>query len=89
MTWNKLLNALQVRDTFTFQRGPSFSWNNGQKGQAKRLARLDRFYTPANSKLEINQKAYFIHRYSVGSDHSLRQVDVSIGSSEVRKATFK
>lgn len=50
---------------------------------------LDRLYTPAYNILELNQKAYFIHGYSVGSDHSSVQVEVSIGSGEVRKTACK
>jgi exonuclease III len=88
-TWNEFLNAFQVKDKFTYQGGPRFSWCNGQKGQARRLARLDRFYSPIQSKLDINHTAYFIHGYMVGSDHSPVQIEVSIGSGEVRKTTYK
>ena len=84
-----MLNAFQFKDIFIHQGGPRFSWNNGQEGHAQRLARLDRFYTPDKSKLENNHKAYFIHGYPVGSDHALVQNELSIGSGEVRKLTFK
>ena len=88
-SWNDLLNVFQIQDTYLHQGGPRFSWNNGQKGRARRLARLDRFYTPMHSQLNITQKAYFIHGYPVGSDHSLVQVEMSIGSGELRKTSFK
>ena len=39
-TWNELLTAFQIQDTFIHQGGPRFSWNNGQHGLARRLARL-------------------------------------------------
>ena len=88
-TWNKLLNTFQVKDTFIHQGGPRFSWNNGQFGQARRLAKLDRFYTPEVSTLGINHKAYFIHGYPVGSDHVPVQIELHIGSREISKSTFK
>ena len=34
-TWNELLNAFQIRDTFIHQRGPRFSWNNRHRGHAR------------------------------------------------------
>ena len=34
-TWNELLNAFQVNDSFIHQGGPKFSWCNGQKGRAR------------------------------------------------------
>ena len=88
-TWGELLNALQVQDTFIHQGGPRFSWNNGQKGKARRLARLDRFYIPEKSKLEIHHKSYFIHGYPVGSDHAPVQIELHIGNHEVRKSAYK
>ena len=89
LTWNELLNAFQVNDMFVHQGGPRFSWDNGQKGQARRLARLDIFYTPKQSRLSIQHGNYFIHGYSVGSDHSPVQIELCIGNSEVRKSAFK
>lgn len=74
---------------FIHQRGPKFSWTHERKGQARRLAILDRFCTPAHSKLDINQRTYFTHGYSVGSDHTPVQIKLSIGDGEVRRATFK
>ena len=88
-TWNELLNALQVNDKFIYQGESKYSWTNGQKGQAKRLARLDRFYTPSNSNMDIKQMAYYIHGYSMGLDHSPVQMEICIGSGEVRRAAFK
>ena len=64
-------------------------WNNGQHGQARRLARLDRFYTPSPSRLEIYHTTYVTHDYSVGSDHLPVQLEINIGNGEVRKSTFK
>lgn len=84
-----MLNAFQVNDKFIYQGGPKYSWTNGQKGQARRLARLDRFYTPSNSTMDIKKMAYYIHGYSVGSDHSPVQIEICIGSGEVRRAAFK
>lgn len=46
LIWNELLNAFQVNDYFLHQGGPRFSWDNGQKMQARRLAKVDRFYIP-------------------------------------------
>lgn len=88
-TWNELLNTFQVKDTFTHQGGPRFSWNNGQTWQEKRLARLDRFYTPEESTLGINHKAYYIQGYPMGSDHAPTQLELHIGSKETRESTFK
>ena len=88
-TWNGLLNAFQIQDTYIHQGGPRFSWNNGQMGRARRQARLDRFYTSIHSKLDITHKAYFIHGYPVGFDHSPVQIELSIGSGEIRKASYK
>ena len=84
-TWSELLNAFQVQDAFIHQGGPRFSWNNGQKGKARRLARLDRFYTPEKSKLDIHHKAYFIHGYPVGSDHAPIQLELLFGNQEIRR----
>lgn len=53
------------------------------------MARLDRFYTPLHSRLGIHQRTYFIHGYPVGSNHSLVQIEISIGSGEERKMLFK
>ena len=89
LTWNGLLNSFQLQDAFIHQRGPRFSWHNGQKGQARRLARLDRFYTPMHSRLGVKQSKYFIHGYSVGSDHSPVQLEVYVGEEGGRKSSFK
>jgi hypothetical protein len=87
MEW--FLNGFQVQDSFTHQGGPRFSWNNGQLGKARWLARLDRFYTPKHSRLGIRCLAYFIHGYSVGSDHSPVQLEIAIGDEGVRKSAYK
>lgn len=55
----------------------------------RRPAMLDRFYTPNQSKLGFHHKSYFIHEYTVGSDHFSIQLEISIGNSEVRDAAFK
>ena len=39
--------------------------------------------------LEINHKAYFIHGYSVGSNHVPIQIELTIGNGEVRKLALK
>jgi hypothetical protein len=44
-TWNNLLSTLHINNIFIHHGGPRFSWNNGHKGQAQRLVKLDRFYT--------------------------------------------
>ena len=41
------------------------------------------------NKLNIYHAAYFIHGYSVGSDHSLEQLKLSIGSEYKKKPTLK
>ena len=84
-----MLNTFQVEDTFIHQGGPRFSWNNEQVGHARRLARLDIFYTPKVSSLGINHKTYFIHGYPVGSNHALVQIELHIENKEIRKSTFK
>lgn len=88
-TWNELLNSFQVNDSFIHQGGSKFSWCNGQKGPARRLVKLDRFYCPVQSKLDIIQTAYFIHGYAVWSDHAPVQIEVKIGSGETWKIAFK
>ena len=88
-TWKEFLNSLQVRDGFLHQGGPRFTWDNGQKDVRRRLARLDRFYTPSQSQLNIRIATYFIHRYAVGSDHAPVHIEVNIGSREERKGAFK
>lgn len=75
--------------TFPSIKGGCFSWNNGQKGQARRLARLDRFYTPKHNQLEIKHSTYFIHGYLVGSNHLPVQIELCIGRSEAWKSAFK
>lgn len=83
------MHSIYIKDTLIHQGGPRFSWNNGQARHARRLARLDRFYTLEKYKLEINHKAYFIHGYYVGSDHTPIQIELNIGNGEVRKSAFK
>ena len=89
LTWSGLLNSFQLHDVFIHQGGPKYSWHNGQKGQARRLARLDRFYTPTHSILGVKHTNYFIHGYSVGSDHSPVQLEVYVGEEGERKSSFK
>ena len=88
-TWREVLHALQVRDIFTYKGGTVFSWNNGQLDRTRKLARLDRFYTPTYSKVEMRLFSYFIHGHAVGSDHALVQVELHIGQGEVRKFSYK
>ena len=89
LTWEGLLNAFKIQDNFVHQGGPRYSWNNSQKGHARRLARLDRFYIPSQSRLKIHHTSYFIHGHSVGSDHSPVQIEIGIGDGELRKSTYK
>lgn len=70
LEWCELINTFQVHNTFVHQSRPRFSWNNGQLKRACRLALLDRFYIAKNSCSNFHHKAYFTHRYAVGSDHS-------------------
>ena len=89
LTWNGLFNGFQVLNTFTYQGGPRFSWNNGQYGMTRQLARLDRIYTPSHSRLGIRCLAYFIHGYTVGSDHAPVQLELAIGEEGTRKSAYK
>ena len=78
-----------MSDKYIHHGGPRFSWDNGQKGVDRRLARLDRLYTLDQSKLNIQIGTYYIHGYSVGSDHSLVHLELHIGSGECKKSAFK
>ena len=89
VAWTGLLNAFQIQDNFHHERGPTFSWSNGKKCASRRLARLDRFYTPNQRRLGFHHKTYYIHGYTVGSDHSPIQLEISIGNSEVKASAFK
>ena len=42
-----------------------------------------------HSRLEIHPTTQLIHGYPVGSDHSLVQLEINIGSGEVRNRPFK
>ena len=50
---------------------------------------LDRIYTLVQSSLNIHLAHYFIHGYSVGSDHSPVHVELHIGCGEDMKTSFK
>lgn len=89
LCWNNLLNSLHLHDSSIYQGGPKFSWCNGQQGKARRLARLDRFYTPINSGLHILLVSYFIHGYIVSLDFAPVQIELNIGKEEVKKSHFK
>ena len=88
-TWEGLLNAFQIQDNCVHQGGPRYSWNNGQSIQACKLARLDTFYIPSQSRLKIHHTIYFIHGHSMGLDHSPVQLEICIGDGEIRKSTYK
>ena len=88
-TWKEFLNFLQVNDEFVHRGGPRFSWDNGQKRIRRRLARLDRFYTLTQSQLNTRIATYFIHGYSVGSDHAPMHLEFYISSEEGKKMAFK
>ena len=49
--------------------GPNFSWCNGQRGQARRWARLDRCLVNANWTNNYNAQILY-HLPRVSSDHS-------------------
>lgn len=78
-----------MQDSFIYQGGPRFSWDNGQKGSAQRLARPDWFYTSKDHGLDFKLKDYYIHGYSVGSDHSPVQIEINIGKERIKRTTFK
>lgn len=88
-SWHELLDTLQVHDSFKHQGGPRLSWNNGQFGLARRMARLDRLYTPNCMRGNLRHMEYFIHRYPVGSDHSPVQVGLCLGQEVIRKSSYK
>lgn len=88
-SWHELLDTLQINDSFIYHGGPRFSWNNGRYGQARRMARLDRFYTPVNALGNTRHTPYFIHGYSVGFDHSPVQVEICLGPERSKKLPFK
>lgn len=87
--WNKLLNTLQVQDSFICQCHPRLSWNSGQVGRARRLARLRRFYTSKNQGLDFHLKEHYIHGYPVGCDHSMIPIEVTIRTYGGRNTSFK
>ena len=89
LTWNGLFDGFQVLDTFTYQCGPRFSWNIGQQGLARRVACLDNFYTPKHSRLGLRCLTYFIHGYTVGTDHTPVQLEIAIGEEGARKSAYK
>ena len=89
LTWNGLLNAFQLHDAYIHQGDPRFSWHNGQIGRARRLARLDRFYIPTHSRIGLKHSSYFIHGYSVGSNHSPIQMEICMGEEGARRSSFK
>lgn len=53
------------------------------------MAKCDRFYMPSHSRLGIYQRAYFIHGYTVGSEHAPVQLEISFGNGEVKSTAFK
>ena len=63
--------------------------NNRQRGERRMLAKLDRFYTPIHSRLNIQLSSYYIYGYSVGLDHSPVPLEVHNGRSEMRKNNFQ
>ena len=42
-----------------------------------------------SSKIGMKQTSYYIHGYSVGSDHFPVQLEVAIGQGEARKSAYK
>lgn len=64
-------------------------WNNEQHGNARGLARLDRFYTLNSEGLDFHLKEYFIHGYDVAFDHSPVQVEIVMGKEGIRMTPSK
>lgn len=85
----ELLNILQVSNNFIYQGRPRCSWDNGQRGEGRRFVRLDMFYTPTHSRLNIHLTSYYMNEYSVSVDHSSVHLELHIGGSEMRITTFK
>lgn len=73
-SYNSLMDALQLHDSFQLRRGLRFSWDNQQQGLEHWLARLDRIYTPKDKREDLSLVAYTIHGDSLGSYHSLVQI---------------
>lgn len=86
-----LLNAFQVQDIFCHHGGPRYLWKSGQMDNARRLAKPDRFYTPRGGDFGYRHSSYFIHGYSVISNHSLVQNNLCIGNVAhlTREVTYK
>lgn len=89
LSWNELLTTCQVHDTFSHQRGPWYSWSNGQYDLAWGLARLDRIYTPQNNGNSGRYMPYFIHAYLVVSNHALDQLTLSMDNEAPKTSPFK
>lgn len=88
-SWNSLMNALQLHDSFLHKGGPRFTWDNQQKGIERHLARLDRIYTPKNKGEDFTPLTYVIHGDSLGSDHAPVKLELNIGVEESRPSPFK
>lgn len=89
ISWSSFLEALQIHDSFQNQGGIRFSWDNQQEGQERRVARLDRIYTPKNRGDDFKPLSYSISGNSLGSDHALVKVELCIGIEEKRPTVFK
>lgn len=74
------MDTLQLHDPFQYNSGPRFSWDNQQLGLERRLARLDRIYTPKTKGEDSIPSTYVIHGDSLGFDHSPVKVKLSIGT---------
>lgn len=88
-SWNALLDALQLHDSFQHQGGIRFSWDNQQVGEERRLARLDRIYTPKNSGEAFSPCSYIISSNSLGLGHAPVKLELNIGSEDRRPTVFK
>ena len=74
------MNALQLHDSFQHKGGSWFLWDNQQKRIEHRLAWLDGIYNPKHKREDFTPSTYVIHGDSLGSDHSLVKLELSIGT---------
>lgn len=78
-----------MHDSFHYNGGIWFSWDNQQLGLERRLARLDHIYSPKNKGEDFVPSEYIIHGNSIGSNHAPVKLELSIGNEERRQTMFK
>lgn len=83
LSWNNLLDTFHIL-SFQHNREIWFSWDNQQLGLDRRLARLDRIYTPRNRGNDFIPYSYSIHGNSLGFDHAPVKLNLNIGQGERR-----